>query len=81
LHYGFLVFDLSPIWGADMSGRPLSSITEDELTEIVNIARQEYEMLTKKFHVRRVGLTDDVVTHLAISVAVQAVGWKKRKLP
>ena len=76
-----------------MSGRPLSSITADELSEMVNIARQEHDRLIKQFKTAGLGLQGDVILYLAISVAVQATvrnqeaekfyarPWYKRLLP
>ncbi len=61
-----------------MSGRPLSELTADELAEIVHIAKQEYDSLTKKLGITSIGWQDNVVSYLAITVAVQATLVKRQ---
>ncbi len=75
-----------------MRGRPLSEIAPDELAEMVNVARQEYDILNKKFG-GAIGFQHEVISYLAITVAVQATirnleadefyarPWYKRLLP
>ncbi len=75
-----------------MSCRPLNCMTADELSDVVRIAKQEYDVLTKKFGTT-LGLQHEVISYLAISVGVQATlknregreyyarPWYKRLLP
>ncbi len=61
-----------------MSGRPLNDMTADELAEIVHIAKQEYDSLTKRLGITSIGWQDNVISYLAITVAVQATLVKRQ---